>query len=137
MDISGFLASHPAINFVLYLNFCLVAWGVSLCVYEKVTPCREWKLIQKGNMAAAMSLSGAAIGMAIPLASLVTHSAGWGQLALWTCVSLFTQLAVWFVLGRLAFPNLGASLTEDNRSVGMFVGASGVSIGVMVGACVS
>ena len=88
-------------------------------------------------MAAAMSLSGAAIGMALPLAALVTHSANWAQLAIWTCISLFTQLGVWFVLGRVAFPKLGESLAADQRSVGLFVGASGVAIGVMVAACVS
>lgn len=137
MDILSFFAEHPALNFLFYLNFCIVVWGLSLWIYEKSTPCREWRLIMEGNKAAAFSMGGAAIGMAIPLASLVTHSQGWSELAKWSVLSLACQLGLWFIMSRSAFPKMKECIEGGKESVGMFVGSCSVALGVMVGACVT
>lgn len=137
MNIVNFLNEHPTLNFFAYLNFCLVMWGISLYVYEKITPNREWKLIAAGNKAAAFSMGGVAIGIALPLCSLVTHSQGWPQMLGWSALSLVSQLMLWFILTRSAFPALKANIENGVESVGIILGAGAIALGALVASCVS
>lgn len=137
MGFESFIAAHPALNFVVYLNFCVVAWGLSLWLYEKATPYSEWSLIENGNKAAAMSMGGAALGLALPLCALAIHSNGWLEMASWSAMSLACQLGLWLFMSRLVFKNLGAEIETGVESVGLFVGVGAVCVGAMVAACVS
>jgi putative membrane protein len=119
------------------LNFCIIAWGLSLWAYEKATPYREWSLIEQGNKAAAMSMGGAALGLALPLCALAAHSGGWVEMASWSALSLACQLGLWLVFSRLVFKHLRESIEKGVESVGLFLGAGSVALGAMVAACVS
>ena len=136
-EISSFLSTHPVANYAAYLAFCTLAWSLSLFIYEKATPCKEWSMVAQGNKAAAWSIGGVAIGLAIPLCSLALRSDGWVELATWSAASLASQIFIWFALGHTVFSQLKASMEKDVESVGMLLGAFAVSIGLMVGACVS
>jgi len=62
--------------FLAFLGVASVLLAVFLTVYTSITPLREWALIRQGNQAVALSLGGALIGFALPLASAIaqTHS---------------------------------------------------------------
>lgn len=131
------IANNAALNYGAYMLFCFVAWGLSLWLYEKATPYREWAMVSDGNKAAAWSIGGVAIALALPLASLAAHADGIRELALWSAVSLFSQILLWFVLSKTALRGLKAGMEKGIESVGMLLGACAVSFGAMIASCVS
>src|SRR6266581_2691179 len=75
---SDFIASVGGVDdFLVYFLMALALVAVFLAVYTWVTPYREIALIRQGNVAAALSLSGALLGFVIPLASAIAHSVAW------------------------------------------------------------
>lgn len=65
---------------------------VGLAIYVWVTPYREVKLLRDGNVAAAISLSGQMLALAIPLGAMLAHSVNLADIALWGIVTLVLQL---------------------------------------------
>ena len=61
-------------DFLIYFSVALLLLVAFTLIYTKVTPYNEIALIRKGNTAAAISLSGALIGFAMPLASTVANA---------------------------------------------------------------
>lgn len=79
---------------LLHLAVTLAMLAVGAWLYEKITPIREVDLIKAGNVAAAVSYSGALLGMAIPLAFCMTASISVLDIVVWGVVALALQLAV-------------------------------------------
>lgn len=79
---------------VLHLAVTLAMLGVGAWLYEKITPIRELDLIRAGNVAAAVSYSGALLGLAIPLAVCMAASINVVDIVVWGVVALALQLAV-------------------------------------------
>ena len=81
----------PVINslpaFAGYFATAIVLLAVFLALYVLVTPYNELRLIREGNTAAAVSLAGAIVGYALPIAVSVAAShniyvmIGWGVVA--------------------------------------------------------
>lgn len=125
------------VNFALYFVTCLVFWAAAMRVYVAITPYREFAMVAEGNKAAAYSLSGTALGLALPLASLAVHAASLADLAAWALVGLITQLAFWWVLARFVFRDLNGALQADRQSVGMVLGALSAIVGLLDAACLT
>ena len=66
------LNSLPA--FASFFLTAVVLLGVFAVLYELVTPYNELALIREGNAAAAITLGGAIIGFALPIAVSVAVS---------------------------------------------------------------
>jgi putative membrane protein len=94
-------------------------------------------MVAQGNQAAAWSLGGVAIGLALPLCSVVMHAQSWGELVVWSLLSLASQIVLWFVLGHTVFAHIKASMEKGTESVGILLGACAISFGLMVAACAS
>ena len=69
--------------FLSYFAVAVALIAVFLLVYVNVTPYDEMALIRQGNTAAAVSLSGALIGFAMPVANVIAHSDTLVDLAAW------------------------------------------------------
>jgi hypothetical protein len=76
-----FLATLP--NFLAYLGAAAVLLAAFVAIYLFVTPYDEIKLIRENNLAAAVSLSGAVLGFAMPIANVIAHSDTLLDLAVW------------------------------------------------------
>jgi putative membrane protein len=126
----------PVLNFVVYLALGLVAWASSVLVYMRVTPMDEGRLIAAGNLAAAYTLSGAALGLALPIASLAIHAVNLLDMAIWAVISLALQVVFYVVAGRRA-REVARMIAADNRAVGMVAGAMALSLGVISACCLS
>ena len=89
--------------FLLYFATAVALLVLFVAIYIRVMPHRELALIREGNVAAALSLSGALIGFVLPLASAVAHSVNPVDMVVWGVVALLVQLAVYELLlvGRL------------------------------------
>ncbi|MBT5190803.1 MAG: DUF350 domain-containing protein, partial [Rhodospirillaceae bacterium] len=94
MDVvlQSFAAGFP----VLMLHFCvtlaMLAGGVTLYVFT--TPHKDFALVRQGNLAAAISLSGAILGLAIPLAFCMASSVSVAEIVIWGLLAVAVQILV-------------------------------------------
>lgn len=116
--------------FVAYLALGVFYFVAFVVTYIWITPQREMALIREGNLSAAISLGGAAIGFVQPLASAIAHSVSLGDLAVWGLVAWAVQLLTHFVL-RLIVRDLRARIEADVRSVALFVAIVAACVGTL------
>lgn len=125
------------LNFAAYFGLCLALWAITLRLYVAVTPYREFALVQQGNVAAALSLAGTALGLALPLASLAAHAVSIADLLAWALVALAAQVVLWAVLRRLLFKDLKDAIEAGRASVGGLLGALSLGLGLINAACLT
>ena len=126
-----FVASISGLDdFVAYFAMALALVAVFLTVYTWVTPHGEIALIRQGNVAAALSLSGALLGFVVPLASAIAHSVAWWDMVLWGGVALAVQLLSYFAV-RLILPNLTQDISAGKIAQGLFLGTTSLAIGIL------
>ena len=86
----SFLIGIPVLLFHFALTLFMLALGAF--IYVLVTPYREIKLIRDGNIAAALSFSGALIGMGIPLSVSMAGSVNAFDILIYGTVAIILQL---------------------------------------------
>lgn len=127
------LQALPA--FATYFAIAIALLAVFIGIYALITPYNELALIRAGNTAAALSLSGALIGMALPIAVAIVAShnpyimLGWGLLA---CLIQLTA----FLVARLALPHLCSDIPADRTAAGIFLAAISIGVGILNAACI-
>ena len=123
-------------SFLLYFAATLAAQGLFLLLYTAVTTHREFILIRQGNVAAAISLAGAALGFSVPLASAVVHSVSLLDMAVWSGVALVVQLIA-FRAVDYAIRGISIHIEEGNIAAGITLGAASLAIGLINAASMS
>ncbi|MBL8379456.1 MAG: DUF350 domain-containing protein [Burkholderiales bacterium] len=122
-----------------FLGYLCIAAGLLIlfvALYVRITPYREIALIREGNRAAAYSLSGTLLGMAIPLASAIEHSVNPVDMVIWGAIALAVQLLV-FVLARMALPNVATDIPAGKEASGLFLGVVSLAGGILSAACMT
>lgn len=117
-------------DFLIFLGIAAALLAVFVAIYVRVTPYREVALIREGNTAAAFSLSGTIIGMALPLASALQYSVNYVDLVLWCVIALAVQLLV-FIVARVTLPNIVQDIPAGKQASGIFLGAISVAAGIL------
>ena len=92
-------------SFLSGIPFLLTHFGVTIAmlvvgafIYIKITSHDEMALIRDGNNAAAVSLSGAILGLAIPLAFCMANSVNVYDIVIWGLVTLVIQLVTFWII---------------------------------------
>ncbi len=116
--------------YLAWLGTAVALLAAAVGVYIMVTPHHEIRLIRQGNAAAAWSLGGALVGLALPLASALTNAVSLVDLALWGAVALVTQL-LGFMLVALVMRDLRKGIEADRASYGITVAAVAVALGLL------
>jgi len=88
--IDSFLAGFPVLMLHSSLTIAMLVAGT--VIYVWITPWDELALIRSGNTAAAVSLGGAIMGLAIPLAFAMSVSVGVWDILIWGPVTLVLQV---------------------------------------------
>ena len=122
--------------FVLYFATAVALLALFAAIYVRVTVYRELSLIREGNIAAALSLSGALIGFALPLASAVAHSVNPLDMLVWGVVALVIQLAVYVAVGRLV-PHFREAIVAGRAAAAALLAALAIAIGILNAACLT
>lgn len=125
---------HQLPLFAGFLLTALALLGAFCLVYVAVTPYNELALIRAGNEAAAISLGGAVIGFALPIAVSVAVSHNLYAMLGWGLVAGLVQIAA-FVAARLALPQLSRSIPEGRRASGLFLAALSLAVGILNAGC--
>ena len=97
--IQSFMAGFPFSSLHFSVTVLMLTAGVS--IYLIVTPYHELKLIRGGNTAAAVSISGAIVGMAIPLAVCMATSVSVWDIIIWGIVALIIQILAYRIADAL------------------------------------
>ena len=91
--VQSFLAGFPVL--MLHSSVTLAILVIAVFLYVKITPYDDIALIKTGNTAAAVSLSGAIIGFALPLAFAMASSVTVYEILIWGPVTLLLQLVAY------------------------------------------
>ncbi len=132
--VSQSLAGLP--SFLEYLALGLVLLGAFVAVYGWVTPYDERALIREGNVAAAISLSGAILGFILPLGSAIAHSVGVIDMVIWGVIALVVQIAVFLVVGRV-LPHFAEAIKAGRVASATLLAALSVAVGLLNAACMT
>jgi len=122
------LATLPLYLSFLGTNVALLA--VALSAYVLITPYKEITLIRQGNAAAAYSLGGTSIGMAVVLFSTASGTFNVAELAAWGAIGLVGQLFMFLVVSRL-LPGLSKGVEDDKISYGITLGMLSIAMGIL------
>ena len=94
--IQSFLSGIPFL--LTHFGVTIVMLVVGAFIYVKITSHDEMALIRDGNNAAAVSLSGAILGLAIPLAFCMANSVNVYDIVIWGLVTLVIQLVTFWII---------------------------------------
>jgi len=122
--------------FFSYFAVAAVLLVAFLLIYVNVTPYDELALIRQGNTAASISISGALIGFAMPVANVIAHSDTLGDLALWGAIAGVIQLLTYLV-ARFALPHLTEDIPAGKIAPAIFLAALSLTVGLINAACMT
>ncbi|PKO33845.1 MAG: hypothetical protein CVU34_10765 [Betaproteobacteria bacterium HGW-Betaproteobacteria-7] len=130
----------PVINSLpAFAGFFATAVGLLAAfsaLYLLVTPYSEVKLIREGNVAAAVSLAGALLGYALPIAVAVVVSHNLYVMIGWGVVACIVQLFV-YIAARLALPQINLDIPQGKLASGIFLAALSVVAGILNAGCIA
>jgi len=130
------IAVWQYLQYLKYFGVALVMLVVFAFAYVKITPARELELIKNGNVACALSLSGAMIGFCITLVSSMLHSVGMLSFVIWGIAAAVIQILVYFAATHL-IKDANQELLNNNVAVGVLFFGLSVSIGILNAASLS
>ncbi len=128
------LTTLPA--FLAYFAVALLLLALFLLVYVNVTPYHELALIRAGNTAAAISLSGALLGFAMPVANVIAHSDTLVDLAAWGVIAGVIQILA-YLAARFALPQLNQDIPAGKVAPATFLAVVSLSVGLLNAACMT
>jgi putative membrane protein len=118
--------THGLPVFLMHGGIALVIWLAGVALYVIITPHSEIKLIRANNVAAGLSLGGAATGIALPIAATLATSHSLIDLAVWGATALVLQLVAFRLVDALV-KDLSKRITQGEMA------AASVLIGVKLG----
>lgn len=127
------LTALPA--FGMFFASAIALLAVFLTLYAFITPYDELALIRAGNVAAAVSLGGALIGIALPVATSVVASHNIVIMLAWGVLACVVQLLAFFV-SRLILPQIVQHIPDDKVAAGIFLATLSIGVGIINAACI-
>lgn len=128
------ISNLPA--FAGYFVTALVLLAVFVQLYVFVTPYNELALIREGNTAAAVSLAGAIVGYALPIAVSVAVSHSIYTMIGWGIVACVVQLLA-YIVARLALPRINLNIPQGQVASGIFLASLSLGVGILNAGCIA
>jgi len=132
--IQSFLAGFPVL--LLHFSVTLAMLGIGVTIYQWITPYHELELIRAGNNAAAISLSGAIVGLALPLAVCMASSVSVWDIIIWGVVTLVIQLLA-YRLGDAVLRGLPARIEAGEIGAAILIAAIKLAVSMINTAAVA
>ncbi|MBI4743058.1 MAG: DUF350 domain-containing protein [Betaproteobacteria bacterium] len=122
--------------FLSYFGAAIALLAVFLLVYVNVTPYQEFALIRAGNTAAAVTLSGALLGFAMPVANVIAHSDTLADLLAWGAIAGIVQILTYLV-ARFSLPHMNEDIPAGKLAPAVFLAALSLAVGFINAACMA
>ena len=133
-EIQAFATGFPIA--LLHAGVTVAMLFAAAAVYVLLTPHKEITLIRDGNTAAAVSLGGVLVGLAIPLAVSLKASTGLVDLALWGVAVTLVQLLIFRVVD-LILHGLPRRIQEGEMAAAALLVGAKVATALILAAAVS
>lgn len=130
-EIQAFAAGFPV--FLAHAGVTVVILFAAAALYVLLTPHKEIALIREGNTAAAVSLGGVLLGLAIPLSASLRASANVIEIGLWGAVTVVVQLLV-FRLVDMLLRGLPRRIQEGEMSAAALLVGAKIATALVVAA---
>ena len=130
------LNATAVIGFLFYIVSAVVLLALFQLIYTRITPHREFHLIRENNSAAAVALSGAVIGFALPVASVISYSVSLLDFVVWAVIAAVVQLLA-FLAVSLVLKGLPDRIQKGEVAAGIYVAAIAISVGLLNAACMT
>ncbi len=123
-----FLLLHSSVTFLIM--------GAGLFIYVRITPFDEISLIKNRNNAAAITLGGAIVGFAIPLAASLKTSLNLWDIVIWGLVTLVLILISYRVIDYLV-RDLARRVEANEIGPAILLAAIKLAVGLIAAASVA
>ena len=130
----SFLSGLPLL--LIHFGVTLIILALGIVIYVIVTPYNEISLIKKGNPSAALSFSGALIGMAIPLSVAMAGSVNILDIVVFGAVAIILQL-LGYRITDLILRELPSRIENNEISAAITMVGIKISISLVNAATVS
>jgi putative membrane protein len=125
--------AHGLPIFLMHGSLALLIWLAGIALYVIITPHNEIKLIRDNNNAAGLSLGGAIIGIALPIAATLSTSHSLIDLAIWGATALILQLVA-FRLVDVLVKDLSTRITQGEMAASTALVSVKLSIALVTAA---
>jgi putative membrane protein len=133
-EIQAFASGLPLTLMHAAITLVMLVLGTAL--YCLLTPHREIKLIREGNAAAALSLGGVMVGLAIPLATSLSASVSPLEIVLWGVSTIAVQLLV-FRITDMLLKGLPERISEGEVAAAALLVGAKVATALILAAAVA
>ena len=133
-EIQAFATGFPIT--LLHFGVTLTILFAAAAIYVMLTPHKEITLIREGNSAAAVSLAGVLVGLAIPLAVSLKASTTLIELALWGAATVLVQLLI-FRLVDLVLRGLPKRIQDGEMAAAAVLVGAKLATALILAAAVS
>lgn len=122
----------PILMSVTHLATAVALLAACITLYLWMTPYRELALVFEGNVAAALALGGASLGLSLPIASAIYFTHDLREMVVWAIIGCIMQFILFQIMRKLA-----KSIETGNVAVGLLLACLSVSTGLLVAMCIS
>jgi putative membrane protein len=133
-EIQAFATGFPIT--LMHAGVSVTMLFAAAALYILLTPHREITLIREGNTAAAVSLGGVLVGLAIPLAISLKASTNLLELGLWGVATTMVQLLI-FRLVDLVLHGLPRRIQDGEMASAAVLVGSKLATALILAAAVS
>ncbi len=130
----SFLSGLPLL--LIHFGVTLFMLALGILIYVIVTPYNEIDLIKKGNPSAALSFSGALVGIAIPLSIAMAGSVNIMDIVVFGAVAIILQL-LGYRITDLLLRELPSRIVNNEISAAITMVGIKISISLVNAAAVS
>jgi len=128
------LAGLPVL--LIHLAVTTVIFIVGLAIYLWVTPYHELQLVRRGNIAAAITGSGAMLALVVPLSATMASSVSVPDILLWGVVAIVLQLIA-FAAVAILLRELSQAIERGDIAPALVLAATQLSTGILNAAAMS
>lgn len=122
----------PILMSITYLASAASLLAICVFAYIRMTPYRELELVKQGNVAAALSLGGATLGLSMPIGSAIFFTHSLNEMMLWAIIGCAMQFILFFVMRKQA-----QSIQNGNVASGTLLAFMSVATGLLVALSIS
>ncbi len=130
-ELQAFAVGFPVM--LLHAGVTLGLLALGLALYVMLTPHREIALVREGNVAAAVSLGGVFVGLALPLAAAMGASRSLIDVAIWGAATTVVQLLV-LRLTDFVLPGLSRRIAGGEVAAAVLLASAKLATGLVLAA---
>jgi putative membrane protein len=107
-----------------------IVYAAGIAAYLRLTPYHELDLVRGGNVAAAITLAGAIIGLAIPIGMTLATSVNLVDILVWGAVAALLQ-ALAFGAANRALRGLPEKVERGDMAAATVAAATQIAVGII------